>query len=202
MMDCIYKKSPLISFVGLCILAMTYILIILYFGKSSHHKSHSAETPCSSDTDDPDIDDIPEIPGFMFTYIDTIVEQDKFQLPQCQSERVNFVYIKTHKCASDTLAAMWRRFALTRNLSVVVPILGKFLLGWPHTFQYFMHRPSKHKGGYNILLDHVVFDHSYISSIMPDNSVYFTSVREPFARLGSALLYHGMKKCGRMPSGR
>lgn len=184
-----------------------FVLVMLHIAMKNIYSTQPASTKdvfgnekCKDISEYDDEENIPDIPQYIYDYIDDIVTRDTFTMTKCKAgeEKVNFAYGKTHKCASDTLAAVWRRFALSRNLSVVLPILGKFLLGWPHNFKYFMHRPAKHENGYNILLDHVTFNYTYIAEIMPKDTVFFTTVREPFSRLGSALNYHGMAKCGRM----
>lgn len=100
------------------------------------------------------------IPAFMYDVIDVLVhENDKFQLPDCKKKsnrKTNFVYIKNHKCASDTLSAVFRRFALNKNLSIVLPIGAHSLLGWPHQLRRYMYRLKKTKE-FNIMLDHQVY---------------------------------------------
>lgn len=107
--------------------------------------------------------------------------------------RTNLVFVKTHKCASDSLSLIFRRFALNVNLSVALPLGKKFLLGWPHTLRPYMYRPTK-TGVYNMFLDHMVFNHQYMQSVVPSDSVYISTVREPFSRLKSAIRYFGYFK--------
>ena len=147
-------------------------------------------------------DVIEDIPQYMFDFVDSLVAADDFKLDEtCTEEKINFVYIKTHKTASDTLSSVFRQFALRRNLSVVLPLRQKFLLGYPLNLRSFMYRPARHEWGFNIMLDHVIFNHSFMSSIMPSNTIYFTSLRQPFGRLRSALAYHDFDRCGHMPEG-
>lgn len=77
--------------------------------------------------------EIATIPDIMYAFVDVLVKQEEFTLPQCSDRRAHedIVYIKNHKCASDSTSAMLRRFALSRNLSVLLPIGKKYGLGFP-----------------------------------------------------------------------
>ena len=103
-------------------------------------------------------------------------------------EQQHFVYIKVHKCRSDTLSAIFRRFAYLRNLSVALPIGGKFNLGWPHPLKLNYYRPSK-SGHYDALFDHSLYTKEQMTAMMPDDTVFMASLRVPFAHLKSAMAY-------------
>ena len=111
----------------------------------------------------------------------------------CTEERKNFVYIKTHKTGSETVSAVFRRFGYARNLSFVLPIRDKLLLGWPWPLEPWMYRPSK-TSGFNILCEHVVFHEDIIPAMMPSDTVYTTTLREPFGHLRSAFNFFGLHK--------
>ena len=128
------------------------------------------------------------IPGELIQHVRTL--KSPFKLPECtnQKPKHNFVYIKTHKAASDTLAALFRRFAYQRNLSQVLPVGGHVNLGWPYDFRREYHRVSKF-GVYNTLVDHSKFTEPYLRELMPKDTVYITSWRETFSHLKSAMAY-------------
>ena len=111
--------------------------------------------------------------------------------PPCIEERKNFVYIKTHKTGSETVSAVFRRFGYTRNLSFVLPIEDKLLLGWPWPLEPWMYRPSK-TSDFNILCEHVIFHEDIIPAMMPSDTVYTTTLREPFGHLRSAFNYFNL----------
>ncbi len=48
------------------------------------------------------------------------------------SEKTKFVYVKMIKCASETLASVFRRFGLNRKLNLVLPVRRRIYLGWPY----------------------------------------------------------------------
>lgn len=113
--------------------------------------------------------------------------------PICLKSQNNFVYIKMIKCASETLAAVFRRYAFHRNLSIVLP-LEKFLyLGWPYPLDEFSYRPPKTDKGFNILVDHTVFNESVMDQLMQPDNVYITSIREPYKQFKSMFNYYSLR---------
>jgi hypothetical protein len=109
-------------------------------------------------------------------------------------EKINFVYIKEIKCASQTLVNIFRRFGLERRLSFVTPIGTKLYLGWPWLIKPTYHRPSK-TGEFHILCDHTVFDEDIIRTLMASEAVFITSLREPFAQFKSMFNYYAFQVC-------
>ena len=75
----------------------------------------------------------------------------------CSQARRDFVYVKMIKCASETLASMFRRFGYHRYLSFVLPIGRKIYVGWPYQIHDDMYR---HTGTnrFNILTDHAIYN--------------------------------------------
>ena len=192
-------KTPWkLSIVGISFAICPILLFLLNLQRSNKHTPGMRSLPqftgghnCSHSN---------TIPAFMYEAIDQIVEKDQFELPDCRQTdmKKNLLFIKTHKCASDTLSAIFRRFALDHDLDVVLPVGGGFLLGWPHQMKPFMHRPPQPGRGFNILLDHSVYNKTYMSQLLPHDAVYMTSIREPGDRLTSALTYFAMANCGLM----
>ncbi len=99
-------------------------------------------------------------------------------LPQCKSEQQSFVYIKTW---CDTLSAVFRRFGLTRNLSVFLPVGTRWNIGYPEYPQPYMYPASKDGGKFQILTEHTMHNESLMDVMMVPGTVYFTSIREPFS---------------------
>ena len=126
--------------------------------------------------------------SFSFTQ-DVIVT--KQTLENClQKEKRNFVYVRTHKTGSDTLSTIFRRFGYVRNLSFVLPLSNytSWAVGWPNQLYPNVYRPSK-TGEYNIVCEHAVFNISLFETIVPKDSVYITSVREPCSHFVSAFYF-------------
>ena len=113
---------------------------------------------------------------------------DKIKRKGCEP-RVNFVYIKEIKCASQTLTGIFRRFGYNRNLSFVIPVEKRLYLGWPYLIEKDYYRPTK-TGMYNILCEHSVFDDTRMRGIMPPDTIYITGVREPLSQFISMFNYY------------
>ena len=111
--------------------------------------------------------------------------------PTCTRPRINMVYIKLHKCASDTVVNVLHRFGIRRNLTFVLPVGGRMTLGFPYRMEEHFFRPLKTEQ-FNIMCQHVVYTPHVMSQIMPRDSVYFTSIREPFARMKSAFKFFNL----------
>ena len=84
---------------------------------------------------------------------------------QCNHERRDFVYVKMIKCASETLASMFRRFGLRRNLSFVLPMGRKVYVGWPYQIRDDMYRHTD-TNKFNILVDHAIYNESTMKALM------------------------------------
>ena len=110
------------------------------------------------------------------------------QPPRCDRERINMVYVKTHKTASDTITNILHRFGLRRNLTFVLPVRRHFSYCFPYLLERHCFRPLKTKQ-FNIMCHHVVYTPEVMSQIMSPDTVYITSVREPFARIKSVFHY-------------
>ena len=108
-------------------------------------------------------------------------------------EKVNFVYLKMIKCASETLTAMFHSFGHSRNLSFVLPLDNRIYVGWPYSIQRNHFRPPKSEN-FNILCEHFVYNESSLKSIMPGNTIYLTSIREPYAQFKSTFNYYKIGK--------
>ena len=133
---------------------------------------------------------------------DLIVDDGKpvVALPACTHPTINMVYLKLHKCASDTMVNVLHRFGLKRNLTFGLPVPGRTTLGFPYRMENHFFRPLKTKQ-FNILCQHVIYTPSVMSRIMPADSVYFTSIREPFARMKSAIRFFNLQARAEILSG-
>ena len=106
--------------------------------------------------------------------------------PKCTAEKRNVIFIKNHKCGSDTVTNVFYRFGLDRNLSFMLAAPGRMTLNWPYVIMRGTYRESKAPGGFNILCEHAVYNEGIMSKLMPSDSEYTTIVREPLSRLRSA----------------
>lgn len=118
--------------------------------------------------------------------------------PACHA-RTRFVYIKMIKCASSTLADVFRRFGLQRKLSFVLPPKGRIYIGWPYQVDDSFYRPSKSSSGFDILCEHAVYNRSYFLDIMGHDAVYIASIREPFSQVKSMVNYYNVLNISGVP---
>ena len=117
----------------------------------------------------------------------------------CREQR-NIVFIKIFKCASSTLVSMFNRFGYVRNLTFVLPVENKIYLGWPYQLQDGYFRPRKR--GYsvfNMLTGHSVYTQHILEELMPEDTVYITSIREPYSHFKSTFHYYEIQKIAGVP---
>ena len=116
-------------------------------------------------------------------------------------ETVNFVYIKMIKCASETLAAAFRRFGYVRDLAFALPLGTKYYIGWPYVLNETFYRANKTKE-FNIMVDHAVYNEKAMGKIMPADTVYITSIRHPYSQFKSLMRYYKLAEIVGIPKER
>ena len=119
------------------------------------------------------------------------------KLKPCKS-KTNLVYLKMFKSASQTLSAMFHRFGYIHKLTFVLPLEDCLSFGWPHSVTTDYIRPSK-TGQFNIVCDHMVFNETTLAGIMPKDTVYITSLREPFSQFVSSFHYYHIAEMTGIP---
>ncbi|KAF6036588.1 hypothetical protein EB796_005122 [Bugula neritina] len=106
----------------------------------------------------------------------------------------HIVYLKVHKAASSTVQNIVMRASMKRNLTFALPARNNtHQFGWPAKFSRFKHLkklPSKP----DVLCLHTVLSDSLIKT-MPQDSFYFTSLRDPFTQIRSMFEYYNLSKC-------
>ena len=105
--------------------------------------------------------------------------------------RKHVFYLKAFKTVSSTVVNIMYRFALERNLKVLLfnhwHVLKKELL-LNHTMDYAVGNFNPgliHK--YDMLMDHVIYDRKFLLQFMHSDTQFVTSVRHPWTRLNSHL---------------
>ena len=117
---------------------------------------------------------------------------NKHDTQKCMQERTNFVFIKCMKCATESLGTVFRRFGYKRNLNFALPVKRNLYLGWPYPFEKKYVRPSKSE--YNILFEHSVYNGPVMKSVMPNDTVFITMIRNPWEQFKSSYNYFGLGK--------
>lgn len=132
----------------------------------------------------------------------SLIRQDflhSFQRSSCV-KKINIVYVKMIKCASSTIAAILRRFGLAHNLTFVLPLQKHIYIGWPYEIDDTLYRPLK-TAAFNILCEHAVYNRTTLNRIMPSDTIYVTSLREPFSQFKSMLNYYNIFNISGIKSG-
>ncbi|KAK6166675.1 hypothetical protein SNE40_023314 [Patella caerulea] len=117
-------------------------------------------------------------------------ERDKSCLP---TRRV--VFLKVHKTGSSTIANLFQRFGVTHNLNFAVPRKSKHENGYNYIgkpgepIRKESLSPIPDNQTYDILWNHVVYNRTAFRSVMPNDTVYITIIREPFDQFVSAFEY-------------
>ncbi|XP_033738293.1 galactose-3-O-sulfotransferase 3-like [Pecten maximus] len=108
-------------------------------------------------------------------------------------ERRHIAFLKVHKAASSTAQNIFLRFAQSRDLLVVLPLVPKFF--YPNvisvstsvTKQNIL--PVPEGRFYEILCCHVIYNRDAFARIMPADTVNIGIVRDPFEHFISTLNY-------------
>ncbi|XP_050711823.1 galactose-3-O-sulfotransferase 2-like [Eriocheir sinensis] len=109
--------------------------------------------------------------------------------------RTNIAFLKSHKCASSAIQNILFRYGLKHNLYFALPDRGNYFGGGRQNFKAEMVRLSVlNKMEPNIFAIHTKWDHDEVRKVMPEDTVYFTIVREPSALFQSLFVYSDFEK--------
>ncbi|XP_027445921.1 galactose-3-O-sulfotransferase 2 isoform X1 [Zalophus californianus] len=106
---------------------------------------------------------------------------------------INVMFLKTHKTASSTVLNILFRFAETHNLSVALPVGSHFHLGYPWYFlARYVERSEPHgpQQRFNIMCNHLRFNLPEVQKVMPNDTFYFSIIRNPVFQLESSFTYY------------
>ena len=90
--------------------------------------------------------------------------------------RKNIVFIKTLKTGGSTLSNILSRFAMKHNIFIPSSQLRK-LVG-------LRNKPS---GKFNLIQSHILYNRTYLSDVMPKDTIYVTQLRHPLKQFVSML---------------
>lgn len=105
----------------------------------------------------------------------------------------NVMFLKTHKTASSTVLNILFRFAETRNLSVALPAGSRLHLGYPWLFLARYVEGVKQEGAqqrFNVMCNHLRFNLPEVQKVMPNDTFYFSILRNPVFQLESSFIYY------------
>ncbi|KAM6949506.1 galactose-3-O-sulfotransferase 4 [Aplochiton taeniatus] len=100
------------------------------------------------------------------------------------------MFLKTHKTASSTVLNMLYRFGEEHRLHFALP-LG-YQLGYPLPFN--AHRVKGYRGpramDFDIMGNHMRFNKQEVEKVMPEDTFYFSILRDPVALAESSFAYY------------
>ncbi|XP_041362095.1 galactose-3-O-sulfotransferase 2-like [Gigantopelta aegis] len=113
------------------------------------------------------------------------------------SKKTNIAFLKMHKCGSSTVTNVLQRFALKRNLNVVLPLKPKNesmnnIFGYGLFFRKDMVIPLPKGQAFNLLFNHIIYNRQIFHELLPNNTFYFAVIREPVTRFMSSFNYFQM----------
>ncbi|RXM31466.1 hypothetical protein EOD39_6970 [Acipenser ruthenus] len=109
----------------------------------------------------------------------------------CQ-QKTHIVFLKTHKTASSTILNILYRFGDARNLTFALPRGKHNQLFYPFYFTAFSVEGFRSKTikEYDIMCNHMRFHISEVRKVMPEDSFYFSILRNPVTMMESSFSYY------------
>lgn len=110
---------------------------------------------------------------------------------ECQPKK-HIVFLKTHKTASSTILNILYRFGDSHNLTFALPLNMQSQLFYPaffatHFVEGIRTRSVKE---FHILCNHMRFNSQEVRKLMPEDTFYFSILRDPTAMMESLFVYY------------
>ncbi|XP_073485159.1 galactose-3-O-sulfotransferase 2-like [Aquarana catesbeiana] len=111
----------------------------------------------------------------------------------CQPKR-NIFFLKTHKTASSTIMNILLRYGEFNNLNFALPVRFTYYF-YPKPFSALYVDGFSEKGNknFNIMCHHMRFRFTEVQKVMPNDTFYFTVLRNPISLMESAFSYYKNK---------
>lgn len=120
--------------------------------------------------------------------VTTPFQSTKLHLNKC-SPKVNIMFMKTHKTASSTILNILFRFGEKHKLKFAFPD-GRNDFFYPSPFLCSQVKDYKPGECFNIVCNHMRFDHCEVAKLLPPDSAYITILRDPVDLLESSFHYY------------
>ena len=105
------------------------------------------------------------------------------------SPRKNIMFMKTHKTASSTILNILFRFGEKHKLKFAFPD-GRNDFFYPSPFLCSQVKDYRPGDCFNIVCNHMRFDHQEVAKLLPQDAVYITILRDPAHLFESSFHYY------------
>ncbi|XP_015240593.1 PREDICTED: galactosylceramide sulfotransferase-like [Cyprinodon variegatus] len=154
---------------------MTNIMLVLYCLKTTNHVNIR---PTQEET----------CPLSMAKTNHAILSESSKPKQKC-SPKVNIMFMKTHKTASSTILNILFRFGEKHKLKFALPDRRNDFC-YPQPFLRFQVKDYKPGQCFNIVCNHMRFNHQEVAKLLPPDAVYVTILRDPVDLFESAFHYY------------
>ncbi|XP_044030107.1 galactosylceramide sulfotransferase [Siniperca chuatsi] len=120
--------------------------------------------------------------------VTTNSESTKSQSEEC-SPTVNIMFLKTHKTASSTILNILFRFGEKHKLKFAFPD-GRNDFFYPSPFLCSQVKDYRPGDCFNIVCNHMRFDHQEVAKLLPSDAVSITILRDPVDLFESSFHYY------------
>ncbi|KAM4040646.1 galactose-3-O-sulfotransferase 2-like [Anomaloglossus baeobatrachus] len=116
--------------------------------------------------------------------------RSKEDTESCQPKN-NIFFLKTHKTASSSIMNILFRYGEFHNLTIAFPVVKSAHYFFPNFFKasYVDGFSEKSKKEFNIMCHHMRFKITEVEKVMPEDTFYFTILRNPISRMESTFSY-------------
>ncbi|XP_072311573.1 galactosylceramide sulfotransferase isoform X2 [Eucyclogobius newberryi] len=173
------RKCSLIKRRSILWILLTNIMVLLYYysGKPQLKNVDSEEQTCPLSM---------SIQGVH--NVTTSFQNSESNKNKC-SPKMNIMFMKTHKTASSTILNILFRFGEKHKLRFAFPD-GRNDFFYPSPFTCSQVKDYKPGDCFNIVCNHMRFDHSELAKLLPPDAVYITILRDPVDLFESSFHYY------------
>lgn len=104
----------------------------------------------------------------------------------------HIVFLKTHKTASSTILNILYRYGDSRNLTFALPLSMHSQLFYPYFFASHFVEGVRTRAvrDFHIMCNHMRFKKAEVRKVMPQDTFYFSILRNPVAMMESIFIYY------------
>nr|XP_020474737.1 galactose-3-O-sulfotransferase 2-like [Monopterus albus] len=104
----------------------------------------------------------------------------------------HIVFLKTHKTASSTILNILYRYGESKNLTFALPLNKQSQLFYPFSFEsrFVEGVSSRTVREFHIMCNHMRFNKPEVAKVMPENTFYFSILRNPVNMMESIFMYY------------